>query len=92
MHQSSKPAELAYDDLLMQVESLSYRYPDGTQALTGTDLQLRVGDRLALVGHNGSGKTTLVKQLCGLLQPIQENVPGIRVVKAGQETRQGGLA
>ncbi len=74
MHQLIKPVELEHEDLLMQVESLSYRYPDGTQALAGIDLQVRAGDRIALVGHNGSGKTTLVKQLCGLLQPDEGRV------------------
>ncbi len=70
MHQHMKAAEFEHDNrLLMQVESLAYRYPDGTQALAGINLQVRAGDRIALVGHNGSGKTTLVKQLCGLLLP-----------------------
>lgn len=37
--------------------------------LTGLDLELFAGDRVALVGGNGSGKTTLLKHLAGLSVP-----------------------
>jgi tungstate transport system ATP-binding protein len=37
------------------------------QALQTCDLQLRQGERLALVGANGSGKTTLLRLLHGLV-------------------------
>ena len=39
------------------------------QALREVDLELRRGDRLALIGANGCGKTTLLRLLHGLLAP-----------------------
>ncbi len=75
MHQLAKPVDTGIEpDLQMQVHNLAYAYPDRTQALSGIDLRIEEGDRIALVGHNGSGKTTLVKQLCGLLAPQQGEV------------------
>jgi energy-coupling factor transporter ATP-binding protein EcfA2 len=54
---------------LFRARGLAYRYPDGTEALSGIHLDIAAGDRIALVGQNGSGKTTLIKHLCGLLAP-----------------------
>lgn len=74
MHQAVQPPSQQLDKALMQVRGLSFSYPDGTRALTGIDLVIHAGERIALVGHNGSGKTTLVKQLCGLLNPFEGEV------------------
>jgi len=38
-------------------------------ALAPTDLEVRVGETIALVGSNGSGKSTLLHLLAGLLEP-----------------------
>lgn len=55
----------------VDVQNLIYRYPDGTLALDGIDLQIRDGDLMALIGQNGSGKTTLSKCLNGLFKPTE---------------------
>jgi cobalt/nickel transport system ATP-binding protein len=53
---------------LIQVRDLSFRYPDGTEALRGVDLDLAAGESLVLFGANGSGKTTFLLHLNGLLR------------------------
>lgn len=39
------------------------------RALDGLDLDIRKGERVALLGANGAGKSTTVKLLCGVLAP-----------------------
>jgi energy-coupling factor transporter ATP-binding protein EcfA2 len=46
----------------------TFRYPDGTLALSDLDLTIHPGERIALVGENGAGKTTLLACLLGLQQ------------------------
>ena len=45
----------------------AYILPDGTkkQVLSGIDLEVMRGDRIAIVGSNGAGKTTFCKILAG---------------------------
>jgi energy-coupling factor transport system ATP-binding protein len=55
-------------------EALSFVYPDGTRALSGIDLAIEAGERVAIVGRNGSGKSTLVRHWNGLLRPTSGRV------------------
>jgi ABC-type polysaccharide/polyol phosphate transport system ATPase subunit len=46
------------------------------QALRDVSLDLRPGDRVALMGHNGAGKTTLLRVLAGIYQPTSGAIYG----------------
>jgi len=52
----------------IEIEGLSYTYPDGQQALRGVSFVVRAGERVAFIGPNGAGKSTLLLHLNGLLR------------------------
>lgn len=60
----------AQSGMEIKLEAVSFTYPGGRQpALADVNLQIRPGERVAIVGTNGSGKSTLAKLLLGLYPP-----------------------
>jgi len=51
-------------------KSLAIGYAQDNPLLTGLDLHIRAGQRIALTGENGAGKTTLVRTITGKIQPL----------------------
>ncbi|HYL82469.1 MAG TPA: energy-coupling factor transporter ATPase [Candidatus Acidoferrum sp.] len=71
-------------EILLEVEGLTHRYPDGTEALSDMSCTIRRGEFVAILGQNGSGKTTLVKHLNGILAPTSGEIRLLGESLAGQ--------
>jgi putative ABC transport system ATP-binding protein len=64
-----RPPELNRAAAAIRFHNVSFGYGGGPAVLDGLALDIRAGDRLAILGSNGSGKTTLVDLLFGLREP-----------------------
>jgi iron complex transport system ATP-binding protein len=58
----------------LRLSGASVLIADGTRLLGPVDLEVRAGERLALLGRNGSGKTTLLTLAGGRRQPSSGTV------------------
>ena len=50
-------------DKAVEIEDLSFFYPDGRKALTDISLVVYRDENLAVIGPNGAGKSTLLLHL-----------------------------
>lgn len=55
-------------DNIIEIENLSFSYPDGRQVLENINLSIGRGETVALIGPNGAGKSTLLLHLNGILR------------------------
>jgi putative ABC transport system ATP-binding protein len=58
----------------MRMSDVTYRYPKGPKVLSGVDVEIPAGRRVAIVGQTGSGKTTFTKLVTRLLDPDSGNI------------------
>lgn len=81
--------ELERGDLrgAIAVEGVDFAYEPGRPVLQGVSLEVRAGEKLALVGPSGSGKTTLALLLLRFLDPDRGFVR-----LDGRDVRELGLA
>ena len=56
---------------LLSLRSVVFSYDGTRRVLDGISLDVRPGERVAVLGHNGSGKSTLVRILGALQAPLQ---------------------
>jgi cobalt/nickel transport system ATP-binding protein len=54
---------------MLDVEGISYRYPESEPVLKGVSFAVGEGEKVVLLGANGCGKTTLLRVLNGLIFP-----------------------
>lgn len=62
---------IASDGPLFHLRGVRFVYGRRQVALDGIDLDIRPGERIAVLGANGSGKSTLLKLLDGIVSPTE---------------------
>lgn len=59
----------------IKLENVSYQYKTGdNQGINNIDLEVEVGQTIAIVGKTGCGKSTLLKVILGLIQTASGNI------------------
>jgi len=61
------PPEKGSGEIVCKMDHVSKSYP-GIEVLKDLNLEIRRGDKIAVIGNNGKGKTTLLKLLAGVLK------------------------
>ena len=61
-------------DIHLETKNLSFTYHDGTQALKNVNIQIKKGEKIAIMGPNGAGKSTLFSHFNGLSEPTSGHV------------------
>ena len=57
-----------FEDL--RIRGVDFAYPSNEEnTLNGVDIEIKRGEKIAIVGYNGAGKTTLIKLLMRLYDP-----------------------
>ncbi|MFW6110878.1 MAG: ABC transporter ATP-binding protein [Thermoproteota archaeon] len=70
----------------IEIRELEFSY-HSTPVLKNVNLEVKGGDRVAIIGPNASGKTTLLKCINGILKPQKGSIliDGVKMEKLGRE-------
>lgn len=71
---------------VLSLDGVSFAYPGCEPLITDFSMDVRYGERIALVGPNGAGKTTLLRLIDSTL------LPASGTVRVGANVRMGRLA
>lgn len=62
-------------DILIACSNVRFKYPQAdAYAINGITLDIKAGDRIAIVGENGSGKSTFVNLINGLFDDYEGHI------------------
>ena len=75
---------------ILCMDHVTFRYPDGAEALRDVTLHVPDGSTLGVVGPNGAGKTTLLKILLGVLGGY-EGTARVADMAPAEARRRGGI-
>jgi ATP-binding cassette subfamily B protein len=67
----------------LEAQNVSFGYDSDKQILKGINLEVRQGEKIAIVGYNGAGKTTFIKLLMHLY-----DVSGGAILLNGRDIRE----
>ena len=67
---------------MLTINNVTVEYPDGTKAINNLSLNVKSGEKLALIGANGDGKSTLMLAIEGILDSTGEIKIGDLVVNS----------
>jgi ATP-binding cassette subfamily C protein len=78
----------------VSLRNVCFRYGDGPLVLNNVSLDIRAGEKVALVGASGGGKTTLVQVLLGLYHPESGEIlfNGVPVQQIGMDLVRSNVA
>ncbi|MCI1857132.1 MAG: thiol reductant ABC exporter subunit CydC [Sporolactobacillus sp.] len=72
--QAASPVEL-HAPIMIQAQDVSYHYADDAPwAVRHISLNIRQGEKIALIGRSGAGKSTLIHLLYGALAPSEGSI------------------
>ena len=69
-----EPAPAMEPFRMLEVENLTYCYPNSKRGIEGVSFRLQAGEIVAVTGQIGAGKTTLLRALMGLLPEVSGTI------------------
>jgi len=59
----------------IKLEDVSFNYPNSDkQIINNLSVDIKKGEKIAIVGENGAGKSTLIKLILGLYSPVEGKI------------------
>lgn len=70
---------------IVDIQNLTFTYPDGVEALKDIQLQVKKGEIVAVLGANGAGKTTLCRHLTGIIPHVVAGTTKGKAIVVGMD-------